>query len=64
MDHIIPNAVLVKDDDRNWSPEEIASENDTKILQHGIDRNDVSAQRYAIAECYEHIINFDVSAQR
>ena len=49
MDHIIPDAALVKIDDRNWSSEEIASENDTKLLQHGIYRNDVSAQRYAIS---------------
>ena len=41
-DHIIPDAALVNDDDRNWSPKEIASENDYKVLQHGNDPNDVS----------------------
>jgi len=48
MDHIIADAAFVKYDDRNWPSGEIASGNDSKILQHGIDRNDVSGQRYAI----------------
>jgi len=47
MNHIIPDAMLVKDGDQNWSPEDIVSENDNKILQHGNDSNDVSSLRYA-----------------
>ena len=43
IDHIIPDATLVKGDDWNWSPEENASQNDNKILQRGNDPNDVSA---------------------
>ena len=42
-EHVIPDVALVKDNDRNWSPEEIASENEYKILQHGNDSIDVSA---------------------
>ena len=51
MNHIIPDAALAKDDDRNWSSEDIASGNDNKTImsQHGIGLNDVSALRYAIS---------------
>ena len=52
----IPDASLVEDDDQNWSSEDIAPENDNKILQHGNGRNDVSAQRYAVSST--SIINF------
>ena len=40
----IPDAALVEDDEPNWSPKDIALD-DHKILQHGNDPNDVSAQR-------------------
>lgn len=51
MNHIIPDAALANDDDRNWSLEDIASGNDNKtiISQHGIGLKDVSALRYAIS---------------
>ena len=51
MNHIIPDAALAKDDDRNWSAEDIAPGNDNKIMipQHGNGPNDVSALRYAIS---------------
>lgn len=44
-DHIIPDVAFVEGDAQNWSSEDIASGNDNKILQHGNDRNEVSAQR-------------------